>query len=137
MTATAAVRLLVVTDDSLFSDYTLAAVDRYPDLSVECVSTLSAAHTQLVGRTVDCVVLDLDLPDDSVRKFHRSLCAERPQLPVVIVSDQSRSALSELPTCHAFVRKQGPAMGSSLADVVRVLTAGRLTSHDRPPAAAE
>jgi len=137
MTVTAAVRLLVVTDDSLFSDYTLAAVDRYPDLSVECVSTLSAAHSRLADRAVDCVVLDLDLENERVRKFHRSLRAGWPQLPVVIISDRSHSALSGLPTYHAFVRKQGPAMGYLLADMVRVLTAGRLTGHDRPPAAAE
>ena len=136
MTVTPAVRLLVVTDDSLFTDYTTAAVDRYPDLSVDCVSTLSAARSRLADRAVDCVCLDFDHSDSNIRRLHRLLRAKRPALPVVIASDRARSALSEPHSHHAFVRKQGPAMGSSLAAVVRVLAAGRLADHDRPPAAA-
>jgi len=136
MTVTPAVRLLVITDDSLFSDYTLAAVDRYPDLSAESVETLSAARSRLAAGTVDCVCLDLDLADECVRGFNRLLRANRPRLPVVVASDRPRSARSEPHTSHAFVRKQGPAMGFSLAAVVRVLAAGRRTGHDRPPAAA-
>jgi len=136
MTVAPAVRLLVVTDDSLFSDYTTAAVDRYPDLSVDCVSTLAAARSRLAAGTVDCVCLDLDLADECVRGFNRLLRANRPRLPVVIASDLPRATLADLHTYHAFVRKQGPAMGSSLAAVVRVLAGGRHTDHDRPPATA-
>ena len=136
MTVTPAVRLLVVTDDSLFSDYTTAAVDQYPDLSVDCVSTLSAARSRLAGRAVDCVCLDLDCSDSGIRGLHRLLRANRPRLPVVVASDRARSALSEPHSHHAFVRKQGPAMGSSLAAVVRVLAAGRPTGSEGPPAAA-
>jgi len=137
MTVTAVIRLLVVTDDSLFSDYTLAAVDRYPDMSVACVSTLSAARSKLATGSADCVVLDTDLSEHGIQELHRSVSAERPQLPVVLAADCARSALSMSQSYHAFVRKQGPAMGTSLADVVRVLAADTPTGHGPAPAAAE
>lgn len=138
MTVVPAVRLLVVTDDSLFSDYTLAAVDRCSDISVDCVSTLSDGRSYLATQSVDCVVLDDELPDDHSRTFHRTLRRERPQLPVVLAADRPRASLPESVSCHAFVRKEGPSMGTSLMNVVRILaTAPRIDDHDRPPAAAD
>jgi len=138
MTVTPAVRLLVVTDDSLFSDYTTAAVDRYPDMTVSCVSTLSRARSQITDTAVDCVVLDTDLSHHGTRGLHRAIRTERPTLPVVLASDRPRSQHSDLVSHHAFVHKTGPAMGTSLADVVRVLTtASPFGGHDTASATAE
>jgi len=138
MTVTPAVRLLVVTADSLFGDYTTAAVDRYPDMTVDCVATLSRARSQITDNAVDCVVLDTDLSHHGTRGLHRVIRAERPALPVVLASDRPRSQLPDSVSYHAFVHKEGPAMGASLADVVRVLTtASPIGGHDTASATAE
>lgn len=137
MTVAPMVRLLVVTDDSLFSDYTAAVVDRYPSMDLTCVSRLSAAQSRVTDGVVDCVVLDTDLPHHGTRGLHRAIRAEQPALPLVVASSQPRSAFSSALSYHAFVRKEGPAMGASLVDAVRVLTAANLTDHGTASATAE
>lgn len=138
MTVTPAVRLLVVTDDSLFGDYTAAAVDRYPDMSVVSVSTLSAARSHIADKSVDCIVLDTELSHAGTQQLRQLLRSERPRLPVVLAAERSRAELEDTVSYHAFVRKHGPAMGTSLVEVVRVLsTASPVGDHDTTPATAD
>lgn len=138
MTAPAPIRLLVITADSLFSDYTQAAVDQCRDISVDCVSTLSAGRSSLATRPVDCVVLDDDLSAGHSRTFHRMLRTERPQFPFILAADRPQTSLPRSLSYHAFVRKAGPSMGTSLTNMVRILaTAPRVDDPDTAPTAAD
>ena len=137
MTVPASIRLLVVTADSFFSDYILAATDQESDISVSCVSTLSAARSQLTSRTVDCLVIDWELAPQRVEIFHRSVRRERSGLPVVLAGDRPQSALPASVCYHAFVRKGAPSMGASVGTAVRVLTTPTVFDRDTAPATAE
>jgi DNA-binding NtrC family response regulator len=136
MTVAPAVRLLVVTDDSLFDEYTAAAVRRSPAMRVRSVSTLSAARESLTEGAVDCVVLDTDLSPERIRIFHRSIRREQPGLPVILAAGRPRAELPAALSYHAFVRKDGPEMGTGVANAARVLTAATVTD-DATPAAVE
>ena len=136
MTVAPAVRLLVVTDDSLFDEYTAAAVRRSPAMRVRSVSTLSAAREKVDEGAVDCVVLDSDLSPERIRIFHRSIRREQPGLPVILASRRPPAELPASVSYHAFVRKDGPEMGSSVANASRVLTATGI-ADDTAPAAVE
>ena len=138
MTVTPAVRLLVVTDDSLFDEYTAAAVRRSPAMGVRSVSTLSAARETLIDNPVDCVVLDTDLSPKRIRIFHESLRREQPRLPVILAADRPRTELPAALSYHAFVRKDGPEMGTGVRNAARVLTAVSVADdHGTAPATAE
>ncbi|MFO7833123.1 MAG: hypothetical protein R6V31_03485 [Halohasta sp.] len=136
MTVTPAVRLLVVTDDSLFDEYTAAAVRRSPAMRVRSVSTLSAARERLADGTVDCVVLDTELSPDCIEAFHQSVRHERPTLPVILAAGRPRAELPATLSYHAFVKKAGPEMGTGVANAARVLTTTSRVD-DTPPATAE
>jgi len=136
MTVAPTVRLLVVTDDSLFEEYTAAAVRRSAGMGVRSVSTLSAARESITEGAVDCVVLDTELPEE-VQSFHQSLRREYPRLPVILAAGRPPSDLSAALSYHAFVRKTGPEMGTSLADAARVLTGARTADRDTTRATAE
>jgi DNA-binding NtrC family response regulator len=138
MTVAPAVRLLLVTDDSLFGTRTTAAVDRYPDMSVFCTSRLSTVKSRITDQPVDCVVLDTDLSLYGTRQMHQSLRSEWPQLPVVLAASRPRSSLPASVSSHAFVQKRGPAVGRQLVDVVRILTtANPVGDHDTAPATVD
>ena len=136
MTVTASVRLLVVTDDSLFDEYTAAAVRRSPAMGVRSVSTLSAARESLADGAVDCIVLDTDFSPKRIQLFHQSLRRERPQLPVILSAGRPRAGLPAGLSYHAFVRKDGSEMGTGVANAARVLTATSM-ADDTPSATAE
>ena len=123
MTVTPAVRLLVVTDDSLFDEYTAAAVRRSPSMRVQSVSMLSAAREGIADGAVDCVVLDIEMSPERIRIFHRSIRREQPRLPVILAASRPRPELPAALSYHAFVRKDGPEMGTGVANAAQVLTA--------------
>lgn len=136
MTVAPAVRLLVVTDDSLFDEYTAAAVRRSPAVDLRSVSALSAARESITEGAVDCVALDIELSPERIRIFHRSLRRERPGLPVILAAGRPRAELPASISYHAFVRKDGPAMGTGVVNAARVLTATS-RADDTAPAAVE
>ena len=136
MTVAPAVRLLVVTDDSLLDEYTAAAVRRSPAVRVRSVSALSTAREAIIDGAVDCVVLDSDLSPERIRIFHRSIRRERPRLPVILASGRPRDDLPAAISYHAFVRKNGPEMGTAVVNAARVLAAGAV-ADDTAPAAIE
>jgi len=138
MTVAPAVRLLVVSADCLFDEYTAAAVRRSPAMRVWSVSTLSAARETVDDGGVDCVVLDTELSPNRIGIFHRSLRRERPTLPVILAAGRPVTELSSALSYHAFVRKTGPEMGTAVADAARVLTdADVADDHDTTPATVE
>jgi len=138
MTVAPAVRLLVVTDDSLFEEYTAAAVRRSSGMRIRAVSSLSAAREALAEGAVDCVVLDTETSPERIRTFHRSLRREQPRLPVILAAGRPRADPAAALSYHAFVRKDGPEMGTGVVNATRVLTAGGVADdHDTAPAAAE
>ncbi|WP_253738910.1 hypothetical protein [Halohasta salina] len=123
MTVAPAVRLLVVTDDSLFDEYTAAAVRRSSAMDVRSVSTLAAARESIMEGGIDCVVLDTELSPDRVEIFHQSLRREHPTLPVILAAGRPSAELPAALSYHAFVEKEGPEMGAGVANAARVLTA--------------
>lgn len=125
MTVTPAVRLLVVTDDSLFEEYTAAAVRRSPSIRLRSASTVASARQAIAEGVVDCLVLDIE-SSERIEHFHRAVRHERPRLPVIIAASQPRVDRPAVGSYHAFVRKDGPEMGVSVTNAARVLTAGRL-----------
>lgn len=136
MTVTPAVRLLVVTDDSLFDEYTTAAVRRSPSMRVRSVSTLSAARESITEGAVDCVVLDIELSPERIRIFHRSIRREQPRLPVILAASRPPTELPAALSYHAFVRKEGPEMGTGVTNAAQVLTAAGM-ADDTASAAVE
>ncbi|MFD1642422.1 hypothetical protein [Halohasta litorea] len=138
MTVAPAVRLLVVTDDCLFEEYTAAAVRRSPAMGVRSVSRLSAARETVADGGVGCVVLDWEFSPARIGIFHRSLRRERPRLPVILAAGRPPTELSAVGSYHAFVRKTGPEMGTSVTDAARVLTTADVADdHDTTPATVE
>jgi len=136
MTVAPAVRLLVVTDDSLFEEYTAAAVRRSPAVRVQSVAALSMARDSIIDGAVDCIVLDVDLSPERIRIFHRSIQRERPRLPVILAAGRPRAELPAATSYHAFVRKEGPEMGTAVVSAARVLAAGTV-ADDTASATAE
>ncbi len=134
MTVAPAVRLLVVTDDCLFDEYTAAAVRRSPAMHVLSVSALSAARESITEGAVDCVVLDIELSPERIQIFHRLIRREHPGLPVILAAGRPRAELPASISCHAFVRKNGPEMGTGVANAAGVLTATSRVSGITPAA---
>ena len=138
MTVSPAVRLLVVTDDSLFDEYTAAAVRRSPSMRHSGDWSSDVCSSDLIDNPVDCVVLDTDLSPKRIRIFHESLRREQPRLPVILAADRPRTELPAALSYHAFVRKDGPEMGTGVRNAARVLTAVSVADdHGTAPATAE
>jgi DNA-binding NarL/FixJ family response regulator len=138
MTVAPAVRLLLVTDDSLFRNYTAAAVDRHPDISLTYTSRLSTVQSRITDHSVDCIVLDTDLSPYGTKQFTQLLRSEWPQLPVVLAASRPRNTLPESVSSHAFVQKGGPTTGASLVNAARILTtASPVGDHDTAPATVD
>jgi DNA-binding response OmpR family regulator len=81
--------LLIVDDDSVavaLLREQLSTVRRAPAFRVEAVGRLADALARLKRRHVDVVLLDLGLPDSSGLDGVRRVCAQAPQMPVVVLT---------------------------------------------------
>ena len=89
MAQDAPLRLLIVDDDamdvSLLRDQ-LGTVRRSPAFRAESGGRLGEALQRLKKKDVDVVLLDLGLPDSNGVQGVQRLCAEAPEVPVVVLT---------------------------------------------------
>jgi DNA-binding response OmpR family regulator len=90
MTATR--RLLCVEDDPDIATVVRLCFDPL-DYEVEWVATLAAARQRLVQRPPDAVLLDLGLPDGDGLALCGEIKADRPALPVVVITARGGPAV--------------------------------------------
>jgi len=90
-------RVLVVEDDPLFRRFVLAALQEARTLSVEAVpvGSLQEAQAALAGGGLDCILLDLGLPDGQGVDTVRGAMAAGPSVPIVVLTGQEDGTVAD------------------------------------------
>jgi len=94
-----AVRVVIVDDHPLFREGLRAALGSAADIEVVAeAETVAAALAVVAEHRPDVVIMDLSLPDGSGIEATRRIAADRPELPVLILtmSDDDASLLGAL-----------------------------------------
>ena len=122
-----ATRLLVLSDDERFQTEVTATINHCSDLTQTIADTPSAARTHLAGHPVDGVIVDVETDGLDAGAFHAELQRSWPTVSLIIASPNSRATLRPSLSFHAFVCKRGPLLGTSLPELLRIVTARRRT----------
>ncbi len=114
-------RVLLVEDDDedalIVSDLLLGA---WPTLTIDRATTLAGAHEALTGE-IECVLLDLNLPDALGLEAVRRLGEAQPEMPVVVLTgdtDEQRGIQALGEGAQDYLIK-GTISGHSLARAIR------------------
>ena len=120
MPSTPEIRILLVEDSPAYARLVeLLLEDALPTLAaVRHAGTLAGALRVLAHATVDCVLLDLSLPDAQGTEGLDRLAAAHPGLPIVVLSGREAPGLPEELAARgalAFVHKGEEAAGLAVA----------------------
>lgn len=113
--------VLIVEDLPLSVALVRQALDEDGAIKSEFVHTLDDALKRLETKGIDAVLLDLGLPDADGVTAVRTLMAQRPEVPIVVLSGNAAEYAAALQSgAHEFLVKpaSGPAIAKALRDAV-------------------
>jgi len=79
------IRRVLVVEDNLLSQKAIVTLINNPHIKIECASTAKSAKEHIINNPYDCIILDLNLPDQSGYDLLKSLKQEKINLPPIIV----------------------------------------------------
>jgi serine phosphatase RsbU (regulator of sigma subunit) len=112
--------LLIESDQRAVDGFIQRLTDAWPQLRVSLAASLLEAEARL-GRDVDCVLLDLDLPDGAGTDTVHRIRTLQPDLPVVVLTadgDHDRAGEALRAGAHDYVAK-GASDGHAIARAIR------------------
>jgi len=123
------IRVVVVDDHRMFTESLVRLLGDEADIDVVAVAGSSRdARSTVAATTPDVVIMDYQLPDESGARAAVALRADRPGLPVVMLTghdDTSAARAAAEAGCVAFITKDKAAQ--DLVDAIRAAHAGHKT----------